>query len=362
MELQRAAFFHPRRAFVYDGEDRFASSPDLIDASFLALPSPSLWFAAMVDFEYLYRGICGLAHAHPAGTMAGHLGAAVAAGYFIGEVQSELPDEIYRGIEGELDRVMKGEEAIWFNAKKAGITPEEMFQPFPEQPAATQQIPTIAAALQKNIGQMRQSGHNVIFASIAIRALHDHPDYATPQIVQGIDKLINGFNNASPGRGYYGKEKGWLTGNQVELKPDAAFPAYSGISQMVTVTINEMIATSSIKKQGFGGLWHIINHAAAITELDRFGYQKLAAEALPAHHRHIQLWRSLPDMESELGAVEKSEHDPRQPEYWAGMLKRDEARLTHRIKTLYGYYTLRRYLENDAKRKQADEAFLYLMA
>ncbi len=316
----------------------------------------------MVDFEYLYQGICGLAHAHQAGTMAGHLGAAVAAGYFLGEIQSELPDEVYRGIEGELDRVMQGEEAIWFNAKKAGITPAEMFQPFPSEPADEAAIPTIAAALQQNVGQMRQSGHNVIFASIAIRALHDHADYATPQIVQGIRKLTEGFNHASPGRGYYGQDKGWLTGNQVELKPDAGFPAYNSIPQMVAVTIDEMIATSAIKKQGFGGLWHIINHAAAITELDRFGYQKLAQQALPAHHQHIRLWRTLPNVENELGAVVKSQHDPRQPEYWAGMLQRDQARLTHRIKTLYGYYTLRRFMEDDAKQKQADDAFLYLMA
>lgn len=32
--------------------------------------------------------------------------------------------------------------------------------------------------------------------------------------------------------------------------------------------------------------------------------------------------------------VIQSEHDPREPPYGEGMLKRDEARLTHRIKTL----------------------------
>jgi hypothetical protein len=44
------------------------------------------------------------------------------------------------------------------------------------------------------------------------------------------------------------------------------------------------------------------------------------------------------------------------------MLKRDEARLTHRIKTLYGYFTLRRFIEDDDQRKQADDALRYLMA
>lgn len=67
-------------------------------------------------------------------------------------------------------------------------------------------------------------------------------------------------------------------------------------------------------------------------------------------------------MSSDLGVVIKADHDPRDPIYWEGMLKRDEARLTHRIKTLYGFYTIRRFIEDDATRNKADNAFLYLMA
>ena len=44
------------------------------------------------------------------------------------------------------------------------------------------------------------------------------------------------------------------------------------------------------------------------------------------------------------------------------MLKRDEARLTHRIKTLYGFNVLKEFVEDDGKRRRAEEAFLYLMA
>lgn len=131
---------------------------------------------------------------------------------------------------------------------------------------------------------------------------------------------------------------------------------------MAEVTINEVIETAAIKKQGYGGLWHIINHAAAITELERFGYKQVALQALPAHHHHLRLWRSLPDVEKELGAVVASQHDPRQPAYWAGMLKRDQARLTHRVKTLYGFFTLKRFIEDEATKKKAEAAFLYLMA
>ncbi|MCA9021783.1 MAG: hypothetical protein KDA74_16650 [Planctomycetaceae bacterium] len=315
----------------------------------------------MIEFEYLYQGICGLAHAHTAGTMAGHLGAAVAAGYFFGEDQSTLPPEVFAGVTGELKRVIAGEESFWYNIKKAGVTLTELFKPFPKAAATPGKIDTIVSALQKNVGQTRQSGHNIIFASIAVRALRDHDEFATPEIIEGIRKLTAGFDHAHAGRGYYGKKTGWKTGNQVQLTDKNNFPEYQSVQEMVDVTIAELIATAPVKRQGFGGLWHIINHAAAITELNRFGYEEVAKQALPAHHQHIRLWRSLPDVESELGANTKSIHDPREPVYWEGMLKRDEARLTHRIKTLYGYYTIRRFIEDDNQRKQADDAFLYLM-
>jgi len=316
----------------------------------------------MIDFDYLQAGVHGLANAHKAGTMAGHLGAAVAAGYFFGEDESDLPDEVFRGLEGELKRVIAGEEAIWWNARQAGVTPADLFKPLPTEEPRPDTMKTIVEALEKNVGELRQSGHNIIFASIAIRALHDHADFATPQVVAGLARLTDGFNTAHAGRGYYGKGKGWLNGNQVRLAADATFPPYASIQQMVEVTLEELIATAAIRKQGFGGLWHLINHAAAITEMNRLGYSELAMRALPAHHQHIRLWRSLPDVEAELGAVLKAEFDPRDPAYWKGMLKRDEARLTHRIKTLYGYSLLKRFLENDALRKKTDDAFQYLMA
>lgn len=315
----------------------------------------------MIDFQYLKTGLIGLANAHRAGIMAGHLGAAVLAGYFFGEDQSDLPDEVYRGIEGEIKRILAGEEAIWWNTQQAGITPADLFMPLPDEPPQPGLIKSLATALQHNVAETRQSGHNIIFAAIAIRALKDHSDYATPPIVGGIRKLIEGFDKAHAGRGYFGKQTGWLNGTQVKLPPDAKLPAYVSIHDMVETTLEEFISTAAVRKQGFGGLWHLINHAAAITELDRYGYEELALRALPAHRHHLQLWRSLPDVESELGPVRKAPQDPRVAAYWKGMLKRDEARLTHRIKTLYGYYVLKRFIEREDLKNRADQAFLYLM-
>jgi len=316
----------------------------------------------MINFKYLYTGLCGLANAHKAGTMAGHLGAAVVTGYFFGEDQNGLVDPVYRGVEGELERILRGEEAIWFNAAEIGLSPLELFQTLPTEPADAKLIPSIAQALAENGEQLIESGHNVIFASIAIRALSDHPEYATPTLVTGIRRLIESFKNAYPGRGYYGKERGWLKGDQVELAPDDSFPVYADLQELVNVTIAELIGTAPIRRQGFGGLWHVINHAAAITELDRYGHKPLAQRALAGHHAHVRLWRSLPDVSAELGPATKAALSPLAPEFWQGDLHRDQARLTHRIKTLYGFYTLMRHVTEATVRQQAEDAFLYLMS
>jgi hypothetical protein len=295
--------------------------------------------------------------------MAGHLGAAVVTGYFFGETLADLDQQIYAAIERDLDQIIRGEESLWYDTKKAGISFAELFEPFPDEPPNPELIGRIADQLSANIGTTRQSGHNVIFSSIAIRALHDHPQFAKPSIVGGICQLIEQFDDAGPGRGYYGKQRGWLKGDEVSPPEDDAFPVYQSLQAMAEVVVDELIRSAAVRKQGYGGLFHVINHATALTELSRFGYDELANQGLPAHHYHMRLWRGLPDVEHELGALNRATFDPRTPAYWAADGESQwSARLTHRIKTLYGFFTLLRFVEDEAKRKRAEERFLYLMA
>lgn len=317
----------------------------------------------MIDFAYLYKGLCGLANAHRANAMAGHLGAAVVAGWFFGEDHHDLDERVHAAVEKELDRILRGEESFWFDPKKAGVTIGELFEPLPREEPQNELIATITDALSQNIGQTRESGHNVIFAAIAVRALQDHPEYATPTLAGGVRKLIKLFDRTGPGRGYYGKERGWIMGDAVQLPQDDTFPPYEDEQAMAEVVFDELIRSAPVHRQGFGGLWHIINHAAGLVELSLYGHKKLARSGLAAHRHHVRLFRSLPDVGDELGPVKRADHDPRTLKFWTtGTLKRDEARLTHRIKTLYGFFTLARLIEDPAKRRQAEESFLYLMA
>ena len=105
-----------------------------------------------------------------------------------------------------------------------------------------------------------------------------------------------------------------INGNVVS-PPAGDVPGYQDVQAMAEAVIEELTRSASLRRRGFGGLFHIINHATGLTELSRFGYRNLANSGLAAHHYHVRLWKSLPDVEDELGP-QKAGHDPRTPEYW----------------------------------------------
>lgn len=317
----------------------------------------------MVDFGYLSKGLNALARAHRVSTMAGHLGAAVVAGYFIGEQRPDLNDAVYKGIEGDLDRVIRGESVFGTKRmKKPDLTDAEMFAAFPKEKPDESLIDGIAEALAKNIGKPRQSGHNVIFASIAIRALKDHPELATPSVTDGIRKLVAGFNSAHPGSGYYGKKRGRIHGHKITLTDDDNVSPFKDLAGMAVAVLDEIIKQDpKVRRQGYGGLVHINNHAAAITDLAQYGYRELVPQALKSHHHHLRLWLDLPNVADEIGSTTPSKHNPHMPAYWTGKVRYDSALLTHRVKTMYGFDELVEVVEDESKRKQAYDKLRYMM-
>lgn len=315
----------------------------------------------MVDFDYLPRGLYAMARAHRVSAMSGHLGAAVVAGYFIGEQHPDLDEKVYTGIEAELERIIRG-ESVFSPKKDAALNAPAMFEPFAKEQPQENLIDGIADALWRNINRTRESGHNVIFASIAIRALKDHPDLATPSITDGVRKLIARFDNASPGSGYYGKARGRIDGRKITLPNNDGIPPFPDLQTMANAVVDDLIQHVAQRREGFGGPWHVINHAAALAELSRHGYRELALKGLPAFQEHFRLFKTVPDVSEELGAETPTADAPLTPDFWSPeKLRRERAHLTHRIKTIYGFNALAELVANESRRNQADDKLRYLM-
>ncbi len=314
----------------------------------------------MVDFFYMQSGLAGLSRSYRAGGMAGHLGGALLAGYFLSELKSDLDPGVYLGIERDLERVMRGEEDFWFDPEQKGITIPELFEPLPAGAAVKKTAKRdVAEALRQSISKTRQSGHNVIFGSLAIRALDSHPELATDQVVAGLIKLLATFTTVGPGKGYHGASVGWKQGAYA----GGMAQGYDSIDAMAEATLDYLIAHAHEHRQGFGGPFHLIDHAAGLIDLSQCGIQDLAEEGLPAHRHHLRLLEQLPALDEELGKLKKADHTPFEPSYWA---KRKSvqwsADLTHRIKVLYGYELVKGAVDDEEKCRAADLAFPYLMA
>ena len=318
-----------------------------------------------LDDSYLLKGLNALARAHRMSAMAGHLGASVVAGFFVGEQRPDLDPEVYKGIEADLVRVMGGESVFGSKmTKNSKITDSELFEAFPKEKPNESLIDGIAEALAKNIETPRESGHNVIFASLAIHALKERPDFATPSIVDGIRKLIGLFDKSHPGSGYYGKAKGRITGNKITL-PDGndGTPPYTDVKGMVEAVLDEIINQDpKVHIQGYGGLVHVNNHAAAITDLEQYGYPELLPAAIASHRQHLRLWRNLPNVADEFGPAPYSDFNPYTSAYWtSGKVSYEHALLTHRVKTMFGFDELAEAIDDARKEKLAYDKLRYMM-
>lgn len=315
--------------------------------------------------SYLLKGLTALARAHRMSAMAGHLGASLVAGSLIRKKRPDLDPQVHQGIVGDLDRVIASESVFGSKmTKNSKIADSELFEAFPKEKPNESLVDGIADALAKNVGAPRQSGHNVIFASIAIHALKERPDFATPSIVDGIRKLIGLFDKAHPGSGYYGKTKGRITGNKITLPDrDDGTPPYEDVKGMVEAVLDEIINQDpQVHRQGYGGLLHVNNHAAAITDLDQYGYPELVPAAIASHRQHLRLWRNLPNLTTELGPEPYSEFDPYTAAYWTSdKVPYDRALLTHRVKTMFGFDELAEAIDDERKEKLAYEKLHYMM-
>lgn len=337
--------------------------PSLLSRSVDAEDLPQETGSAL-DGSYLEKGLNALARAHNMSSMAGHLGAALIAGYFIGEQRPNLDPDVCRGIEGDLEQVVCGESVFGKRmSKDSKLSDPELFEPFPKQKPDETLIDGIAEGLEKGIDKLRQSGHNVIFASLAIRALKEHPELATPAVVDGILRLMALFGKETPGSGYYGKEKGRIHGDKITLSDDEGTPEYDDIEGMATAVFEEVINLKpEINRIGYGGLVHIINHAAAIADLADYGYGELVPRAIRSHRHHLRLWRNLPNVAEEKGPLKVSKYTPHMAAYWTSEnIPYDRALLTHRAKTMFGFDELAAAVDQSAKEKAAYEKLRYMM-
>jgi len=210
--------------------------------------------------EHLAKGLAALADAHHRGWLQGHSGAAVlAACYF--RAENALDERTARALERQIDA---------FIAHNAADFPAPDPGPGSADPAR------IAERLDAEIAELRAGGHDVIFASLALKALRDLPEYATPRIVDGIRALLELLvARRGPDR-------------DTPYNLEHPLPPFESPQDIATITLRATLRPwGDVARIGTSGVLHWITHADAVLTLSELGYADLAQRGHAALRLHI---------------------------------------------------------------------------
>ena len=130
------------------------------------------------DKRLVLLGLNALARAHEMDYFAdGHRGAAMVSAHLL-------------CVDNHLDQQATSRIAELFDLNWAS---SKLCQPFPEADPDPEGIEKIGVALAEGGNVLRQVGHNVIFAMLAIKAFRMMPEAATPQRIDGVCALVRSF-------------------------------------------------------------------------------------------------------------------------------------------------------------------------
>ena len=274
--------------------------------------------------EYLAKGLAALSDAHRRGWLQGHHGAAILSSYYFC-LENRLDERTSRALRKQIDA---------FIASK----PEEIPDGGPGR--GTADPARIVERLDRQIATLNRGGHDVIFASLALRALRDLPEYATPQVVDGIVRLLEliAASGASP---------------ETPFNRDHPLPPYGSANDIAKTTLEATLRPwGDALRIGASGVVHWITHADAVVTLADLGHEELARRGHAALRLHV-------NQEVTAGArpePERAAIDWLAPAYWESdaphRLFQNTWLAGHAFKLPYSLFRLLRRTD-DAKLREA---------
>lgn len=270
-------------------------------------------------------GLNALARAHEMNYFAdGHRGASLVAAHLLCS-ENHLPGQARARIEQLFD-------LNWAQSP--------LCQPFPAEEPDPSQVKKIGAALAEGRGELREVGHNAIFAMLAIRGFRMLPELATPKRIDGICKLIRAI-------------KPWR--DTVQPAEDVSPPIFSDGPAASAFVLRE--ASAAIDKwtgfgQGFSG--HLLTFGQALVELAEMGDVNWAESCRAGFCKYVTLTRKGPGP-GDKAIVEHSPSAlrPNRAEYWHHRVAK-QVDIGHVFKYPYSYYDLLRRANNPALAQELD--------
>ncbi len=263
-----------------------------------------------IDLRLMVLGINALARSAEMNYFAdGHRGASMISAYLMC-TENDLPPAI-------LTRMSEMFDLNWAKTK--------LCEPFPEGEPDPKAIEKVSLALLDGGQVLREVGHNVIFASLAIKTFRTMPHLATKQRVEGVCQLIRRF-------------KPWH-----DIEPDAEvnpppFTEEGAASKFILQEASAAIDRFHGFGQGFAG--HMLTFGQALVELAEMGDEEVAEGCRTAFRKYVTVTRKGPEADARrIPDHRPSKLRPNELKYWK---KRGDKSLGigHVFKYPYGYYYL----------------------
>ena len=277
----------------------------------------------MLDEKYLVHGLNALSRAHKMNYFEdGHRGGAIISAYYLCR-ENDVEEGVSDIITSMIDK-------HWAQT--------ELCEPFPKEnsdPGLQQQV---VESMNKNIGKLRQVGHNVILPTLALKAFQDLPETITPSRVEGICKLADSFQ---------------VTEFPIEDIND--IPDLSNPIEATEFVLNEFLKSiERVKGYGQGWAGHLLTYSRAhIIDLQKLGYADFAKMDKEAFRMFIGRIRMEPN-ERSIPIVDHlpSELFPLQKAYWEQNMNDSSLGLGHIFKYPSAFYGLMNLAKNSDLKKQ----------
>ncbi len=275
----------------------------------------------MLNEDYLLIGLDGLSRAHKGDYFRdGHLGASVVAAYYLCR-ENDLDHRTQDLMKSHIDRELRD---------------DALFLPAPPEEADASLVADLLDVLSAGVSDLREVGHNVIFAAAALKAFRDLPQSITPFRVEGICKLIAAFDTTQN-----------VTVTENDRIPEA--PPEKPLIEFIFHEYLRAVAQYTGYGQGWAG--HLLTFGHAVIELSRLGYPELSLRAHNAYRMYIKTMRQGPTEKSRrIREHSPSSVTPLDYEYWA-QRKSVRSGLGHAFKYPYSFYNLLAQLD-DAELRQ----------
>ena len=229
-----------------------------------------------------------------------------------------------------------------------------IYQPRRDEEADVNLITGLVDDLEAGVGQLRRSGHNIIFAVLSLQALREVPEAVTPERITGLRAMIQSFGKAK--------------GNETASAPGEGMVDMQDEKKFIHALFEEYLDILELYLNGrghHGYAGHVLTVGHALVNLHRLGYAKVAKKGVPAY------WDFLREARKGANRGGKRVQDgpkraptPRDAAYWKQRVERRSRELTssHLIKYPYSFYALAKDLEDPELKARIMENLYHLSA